>query len=142
MQDRQSTDNLANGAVRYGVYDAGGNLLRYEWLRPEDEPLQTETPLTAENLLTAQTAAKVWRAGDAPTDPMIDEALAKLTEPNYRVGDTLTTVRVLSAPWHLCDGSTFSQTAYPDLYTVLGGTTLPNISYSDDTGTYIRMANA
>lgn len=141
MQDRQSTDNLANGAVRYGVYDAGGNLLRYEWLRPEDEPLQTETPLTAENLLTAQTAAKVWRAGDAPTDPMIDEALAKLTEPNYRVGDTLTTVRVLSAPWHACDGSTFDQTAYPALYAALGGTTLPTISYSSDTTTYIKMAD-
>lgn len=141
MQDRQGTDNLANGAVRYGVYDAGGNLLRYEWLRPEDEPLQTETPLTAENLLTAQTVAKLWRAGDAPTDPMINEAFAKLAEPNYRVGDTLTTVRVLAAPLHACDGSTFDQTAYPALYAALGGTTLPTISYSSDTTTYIKMAD-
>lgn len=142
MRDRIGTNDLVNGSVRYGVYDAAGSLLRYEWIRLEDEPLQAETPLTAETLLTTQTAEKIWRAGDAPTDPMVDEALAKLTEPNYRVGDIRTTVRVLTAPWHLCDGSTFSQTAYPDLYTVLGGTTLPNISYSDDTGTYIRMANA
>ena len=142
MQDRQGTNDLANGAVRYGVYDASGNRLRYEWLLPVDEPLEAGTPLTAGNLLTAQTAAKVWRAGDAPTDPMINGALEKLSEPNYRVGDILTTVRVLSSPWHACDGSTFSQTDYPDLYTVLGSTTLPDITYSDDTDTYIKMANA
>ena len=141
MQDRHGTDNLANGAVRYGVYDAGGNLLRYEWIRPEDEPLEAGTPLTAGNLLTAQTAAKVWRAGDAPTDPMVNGALEKLSEPNYHVGDILTTVRTLAAPWHACDGSTFSRTAYPALYAVLGGTTLPSISYSSDTTTYIKMAD-
>lgn len=115
--------------------------MRGVWLKLEDEPLQIETPLTAGNLLTAQTAAKIWRAGDAPTDPMVNEALAKLAEPNYHVGDILTTVRVLSAPWHACDGSTFSRTAYPALYSVLGGTTLPTISYSSDTTTYIKMAD-
>ena len=141
MQDRQGTDNLANGAVRYGVYGAAGSLLRYEWIRLEDEPLEAGTPLTAGNLLTAQTAAKVWRAGDAPEDPMPDDAFEKLTEPRHRVGDTLTTVRVLSSPWHACDGSTFDQTAYPALYAVLGGTTLPSISYSSDTTTYIKMAD-
>ena len=141
MQDRQGTNNLANGAVRYGVYSANGSLLRYEWLLPEDEPLEAGTPLTAGNLLTAQTAAKVWRAGDAPEDPMPDDAFEKLTEARHRVGDTLTTVRVLSAPWHACDGSTFSQTDYPDLYVVLGSTALPSISYSDDTTTYIKMAD-
>ena len=141
MQDRQGTNDLANGAVRYGVYGAAGSLLRYEWIRLEDEPLEAGTPLTAGNLLTAQTAAKVWRAGDAPEDPMPDDAFEKLTEPRHRVGDTLTTVRVLSSPWHACDGSTFSRTAYPALYAVLGGTTLPSISYSSDTTTYIKMAD-
>ena len=141
MQDRQGTNDLANGAVRYGVYDAIGNRLRYEWLLPGDEPLEAGTPLTAGNLLTAQTAEKVWRAGDAPEDPMPDDAFEKLTEPRHRVGDTLTTVRVLAAPWHACDGSTFSRTAYPALYAAIGGTTLPSISYSSDTTTYIKMAD-
>ena len=141
MQDRQGTNDLANGAVRYGVYGAAGSLLRYEWIRLEDEPLEAGTPLTAGNLLTAQAAAKVWRAGDAPEDPMPDDAFEKLTEPRHRVRDTLTTVRVLSAPWHACDGSTFDQTAYPALYAALGGTTLPSISYSSDTTTYIKMAD-
>lgn len=141
MRDRIGTNDLANGAVRYGVYDVGGNRLRYEWLLPEDEPLEAGTPLTAGNLLTAQTAAKIWRAGDAPANPMVNGALEKLSEPNYHVGDILTTVRTLAAPWHACDGSTFSRTAYPALYTVLGGTTLPTISYSSDTTTYIKMAD-
>lgn len=141
MRDRIGTNDLANGAVRYGVYDASGNRLRYEWLLPEDEPLEAGTPLTAGNLLTAQTAAKVWRAGDAPTDPMVNGALEKLSEPSYHVGDILTTVRTLVAPWHECDGSTFDQTAYPALYAALGGTTLPSISYSSDTTTYIKMAD-
>lgn len=141
MRDRIGTNDLANGAVRYGVYDASGNRLRYEWLLPEDEPLEAGTPLTAGNLLTAQTAAKVWRAGDAPANPMVNGAIEKLSEPSYHVGDILTTVRTLAAPWHACDGSTFSRTAYPALYAVLGGTTLPSISYSSDTTTYIKMAD-
>ena len=141
MRDRIGTNDLANGAVRYGVYRVNGRLLRYEWLLPEDEPLEAGTPLTAGNLLTAQTAAKIWRAGDTPTDPMVNGAIEKLSEPNYHVGDILTTVRTLAAPWHACDGSTFSRTAYPALYAVLGGTTLPSISYSSDTTTYIKMAD-
>lgn len=141
MQDRKGTNNLANGAVRYGVYDAAGSLLRYEWLRPEDEPLEAGTPFTAANFLTAQTAAKVWRAGDAPADPKINEALNKLADPRHRPGDILITTRYPNDTWHACDGSTFDQTVYPALYAVLGGTTLPSISYSSDTTTYIKMAD-
>lgn len=141
MRDRIGTNNLANGAVRYGVYDTSGNRLRYEWIRPEDEPLEAGTPLSRETLLSAEAESVVWPVSGKPANPTVDDAFNKLVEAG-EVGDILTTVRVLSAPWHLCDGSTFSQTTYPDLYTVLGGTTLPNISYSDDTGTYIKMANA
>ena len=63
MRDRIGTNDLANGAVRYGAYDADGSLLRYVWLRPEDEPLEAGTPLTAGNLLTAQSAAASAQAG-------------------------------------------------------------------------------
>lgn len=95
MQDRHGTNDLANGAVRYGVYNADGSLLRYEWIRPEDEPLEAGTPLLKVNLLTDATAEKVWPAGDAPADPKIDEALAKLTTPRARPGDVVTTARYL-----------------------------------------------
>ena len=38
MRDRESTHILSNGAVRYGIYDSSGALLRYEYIRLEDEP--------------------------------------------------------------------------------------------------------
>lgn len=38
MKDRESSNILPNGAVRYGIYDAGGNLLRYEYIKLEDAP--------------------------------------------------------------------------------------------------------
>lgn len=139
MQDRAGTNNLANGAVRYGVYDSSGNLLRYQWVLLADDPLATETPLLKSTMLKDETAASIWVAGDAPADPKVNDALNKLAEPNYKVGDILVTVRELSTPWHACDGSTFDQATYPDLYAVLGGTTLPTVSYSDDTTTYIKM---
>lgn len=140
MRDRIGTNNLANGAVRYGVYDASGNRLRYEWIRPEDEPLEAGTPLNRETLLSAEAEAVVWTASGKPANPTVNDAMDKLMEAK-EVGDILTTVRVLSAPWHACDGSTFDQTAYQALYAVLGGTTLPTISYSSDTTTYIKMAD-
>ena len=140
MQDRIGKNDLANGAVRYGVYDASGNRLRYEWIRPEDEPLEAGTPLNRETLLSAEAEAVVWPASGKPANPTVNDAMDKLMEAK-EVGDILTTVRVLSAPWHACDGSTFDQTAYPALYAVLGVTTLPSISYSSDTTTYIKMAD-
>lgn len=141
MQDRQGTNGLANGAVRYGIYGAEGNLLQFVWLRPEDIPLEPGTPLIKENLLTDAAVAKIWRAGDAPADPKINEALNKLADPRHRPGDILITTRYPNDTWHACDGSTFDQTAYQALYAVLGGTTLPTISYSSDTTTYIKMAD-
>lgn len=140
MQDRIGTNDLANGAVRYGVYDASGNRLRYEWIRPEDEPLEAGTPLNRETLLSAEAEAVVWPASGKPANPTVNDAMDKLMEAK-EVGDILTTVRTLAAPWHACDGSTFDQTAYPALYAALGGTTLPSISYSSDTTTYIKMAD-
>lgn len=141
MQDRVGSTDLANGAVRYVGYNAYKVVLRGIWLKLEDEPLEEGTPLNRETLLSAETEQAIWPASGKPADATVNDAFQKLIEAK-EVGDILITVRVLAAPWHLCDGSTFSQTAYPDLYTVLGSTTLPNISYSDDTGTYIKMADA
>lgn len=141
MQDRVGSTDLANGAVRYVGYNAYKVVLRGIWLKLEDEPLEKGTPLNRETLLSAETEQILWPASGKPTDATVNNAFQKLIEAR-EVGDILITVRRLVAPWHLCDGSTFSQTAYPDLYAVLGSTTLPNISYSDDTGTYIKMADA
>lgn len=139
MRDRNGTNNLANGAVRYGVYDTNGTLLRYEWIRLEDEPLSIETPLNRDTFLSDQAEQVIWPV-DTPDNPTVDAAFKHIVDA-YDIGDILTTVRVLSAPWHSCDGSTFDQIAYPALYAALGGTTLPTISYSSDTTTYIKMAD-
>jgi len=46
------------------------------------------------------------------TPPIIGEVRASIGQPDNN--------------WLLCDGSTFSATDYPQLYTLLGGTTLPD----------------
>lgn len=43
IKDRIPTDVLSNGAIRYGVYDENNNLLRYEYIKREDEPLEEGT---------------------------------------------------------------------------------------------------
>jgi len=41
--DRVASNVLSNGAIRYGVYDNSGNLLRYEYIKREDEPVEEGT---------------------------------------------------------------------------------------------------
>lgn len=43
IKDRIPTKVLSNGAIRYGVYDENNNLLRYEYIKREDEPLEEGT---------------------------------------------------------------------------------------------------
>ena len=40
VKDRIPTNVLSNEAVRYGVYDEEGKLLRYEYMKREDEPVE------------------------------------------------------------------------------------------------------
>lgn len=43
IKDRIPTNVLSNGAIRYGVYDENNNLLRYEYIKREDEPSEEGT---------------------------------------------------------------------------------------------------
>ena len=45
VKDRIPTQVLDNGAIRYGVYDENNNLLRYEYMKREDEPIEEGTPV-------------------------------------------------------------------------------------------------
>lgn len=56
MTDRTPTEVLANGAIRYGIYNADGTLNRYEYIKPEDVPTQEGTALNKENLFKDETA--------------------------------------------------------------------------------------
>lgn len=106
MKDRQPTQVLSNGAIRYGFYNADGTLNHYEYLKRDDAPTEEGTPLNKANLLSDATAAKIWpNASTRPEDPTVSEALAELQKGTVKVGDILMTVRAKpSDAWLLCDG--------------------------------------
>lgn len=109
MKDRTPTQVLANGAVRYGVYDAAGALLRYEYIRPEDEPTQEGTPLNKATLLSDDTAAGLGLTGDPTVDDALNVAWGN-------VGDImLTTKSTLGEDWALCNGQLVDAAEYPAL---------------------------
>lgn len=120
MKDRQPTQILNNGAIRYGIYDEAGQLLRYEYMKREDAPTVEGTPLNKANLLSDATAAKIWRGATKPDDPTVNDALSKLTEGTARVGDIELSSRTdLPASWLPCDGRYISQADYPELFNIL-----------------------
>lgn len=121
MKDRQPTQVLSNGAIRYGFYNADGTLNHYEYLKRDDAPTEEGTPLNKANLLSDATAAKIWPgAATRPEDPTVNDALFKLAKGTSEVGDITITARTdLSSAWLPCDGRTVSQEQYPSLCAVL-----------------------
>lgn len=121
MKDRQPTQVLANGAIRYGVYNADGTLDHYEYLKREDAPTVEGTPLNKANLLSDATAAKLWpNASARPEDPTVNDALGKLAQGTAKVGDIAITARTdLSDAWLPCDGRYISAGQYPELFNTL-----------------------
>ena len=45
VKDRVPTNVLSNNAVRYGIYDENGKLIRYEYIKREDEPVEEGTAI-------------------------------------------------------------------------------------------------
>lgn len=121
MKDRQPTQVLANGAIRYGVYNADGTLNHYEYLKREDAPTVEGTPLNKANLLSDATAVKLWpNATTRPEDPTVNDALGKLSEGTAKVGDIAITARTdLSDAWLLCNGQYITEEQYPELFNTL-----------------------
>lgn len=151
MKDRQPTQILDNGAIRYGIYDEAGQLLRYEYMKREDAPTVEGTPLNKANLLSDATAAKIWRGATKPADPTVNDALNKLTEGTARVGDIdLSARQAPSSAWLPCDGRYITQADYPELFNILRTTAsqgnwetqVVNSSTNDSTdGDVISYAN-
>lgn len=120
MKDRQPTQVLANGAIRYGIYGADGTLDHYEYMKREDEPTIEGTPLNKANLLSDVTENKIWNNKEKPADPTVNDALYELSKGTARIGDISMTARGdRSASWLPCDGRSISNVEYPDLYNVL-----------------------
>lgn len=75
MRDRTPTRALENGALRYGVYDEAGNLLRYEYLALEDEPTDPGTDLSKATLLQDSTEVSLF---GSTADRTVDDVFAGL----------------------------------------------------------------
>ena len=45
IKDRVPVNVLSNDAIRYGIYDENSKLLRYEYIKREDEPKEEGTPI-------------------------------------------------------------------------------------------------
>lgn len=121
MKDRQPTQVLANGAIRYGIYNADGSLNHYEYMKREDAPTVEGTPLNKANLLSDATAAKIWpKATTRPEDPTVNDALVELQKGTSKVGDILMSVRAKpSDAWLLCNGQAITKSTYPKLFDIL-----------------------
>lgn len=120
MKDRQPTQVLDNGAIRYGIYGADGTLDHYEYMKREDEPTIEGTPLNKANLLSDVTENKIWNNKEKPADPTVNDALYELSKGTARIGDISMTARGdRSTSWLPCDGRAISNVEYPELYNVL-----------------------
>lgn len=127
MKDRQPTQVLANGAIRYGIYSADGTLVRYEYMKREDAPTVEGTPLNKANLLSDDAAMKIWPdAAERPEDPTVSEALVGLKKGSAKIGDIKITSREIdSSAWLLCDGQSVTKNAYPELFQMLRPSAAP-----------------
>ena len=72
MKDRVSTKILGNGATRYGVYDETGKLLRYEYIKLEDEPDEEGDFFNKANMLPDSIPAAL---GLKMENPQVKDAL-------------------------------------------------------------------
>lgn len=91
MRDRQPTKVLENGALRYGVYDETGALLRYEYLALEDAPSDVGTDLSKANLLTDDTETALF--GSA-ADRTVNDALAGIAGQLKLIKDDVASITV------------------------------------------------
>ena len=91
MRDRTPTRALENGALRYGVYDEAGNLLRYEYLALEDEPTDPGTDLSKATLLQDSTEVSLF--GSA-ADRTVDDAFAGIAGQLKLIRDDMASITV------------------------------------------------
>lgn len=149
MKDRQPTQVLANGAIRYGIYREDGTLDHYEYMKREDAPTVEGTPLNKANLLSDATAQKIWpNAATRPNDPTVNEALAKLSKGTAQIGDIDITTRAASSnAWLPCDGRVITSAQYPELWDQLRSVDTPlqwdaiTLPCSTESGALLSYAN-
>lgn len=116
MKDHIPTKILANGALRYGVYDDAGTLLRHEYIKPEDEPTEEGDPLCKATLLPDDVVSAVEAALGASlgSNPQIKDALNAFAHNPVKIG-TVANLPVFTGP----TGSVGTKTATDALSTLI-----------------------
>ena len=93
MKDRIPTQILPNGAIRYAIYDASGNFLRYDYILAADEPSEDGTALNKANLFRDTTALALGLPTTAVPDDAFNilssAALIRRTPLTVKRGDVL-----------------------------------------------------
>lgn len=141
MRDRLSTKILSNGATRYGVYDETGKLLRYEYIKLEDEPTVEGDLFSKANMLPDSIPAAL---GLKMANPQVKDALNVLAHVGNLhvwqrvqsgVADYLTSTDRNAYPDESSDGSSYllgeSESKQVSEYYDTGTTRYLNLSYSD-----------
>ena len=138
MRDRLSTKILSNGATRYGVYDETGNLLRYEYIKLEDEPTVEGDLFSKANMLPDSIPAAL---GLKMSNPQVKDALNVLAN----VGNLHVWERVQSGVTYYLTST--DRNAYPDESSdgssyLLGESESKQVSEYYDTGTtrYLNLS--
>lgn len=132
MRDRLSTKILSNGATRYGVYDETGGLLRYEYIKLEDEPTVEGDFFSKANMLPDSIPAAL---GLKMGNPQVKDALNVLAH----VGNLHVWERVQSGVTDYLTST--DRNAYPDSSTItylgqLGGSARIEVGSYVGTNTY------
>lgn len=136
MRDRLSTKILSNGATRYGVYDETGNLLRYEYIKLEDEPTVEGDLFSKANMLPDSIPAAL---GLKMGNPQVKDALNVLAHVgNLHVWERVqsgVTDYLTSTDRNAYTNGTVGNTTITYLGQLGGGTRIEVVSYVG-TGTY------
>ena len=82
MTDRIPVNVAPNGAIKYGIYDATGALIRYEYIKNEDGATTAGTALNKANLLSDSTATAMGLTGAATVNDAFN-VLGDMSKRNF-----------------------------------------------------------
>lgn len=102
IKDRVPVNVLSNNAIRYGIYDEDGKLLRYEYIKREDEPAEEGTPIN--RALFSNLQGDLYTS-DRYNKPVVE--YGELDEPTLVERDIMpkTWVKVTDTEYHAEDGT-------------------------------------
>jgi hypothetical protein len=116
MKDRIPKDADHAGRVKLTDIETGASKTYKMTLA--DEPTDPGTPLNKATFLTDETVKRLWK-DIPPLEPTVNDALNRLIDSTYRVGDILTTAHYPGDSWLVCDGEVVQAADWPELADVM-----------------------